>query len=364
MQSDPIKVMIVDDSPSVRRMFASLIADEADMELFAQAEDPFVAVEQMRSVLPDVILLDLHMPRMDGLTFLRKIMSQRPIPVVVISSLAQEGSETMMKALEYGAVEVLEKPRPRTPDERQEMVIRISDVIRAAAQSRRTKRRPATPIKPVGERHTADIILPKLSHPPRVAGPPLIAIGASTGGTEALKAVLETLPPTLPPIAIVQHMPRAFTAAFAERLDRYSALEVFEASEGRTLGRGQAVLAQGDRHLLLGRHGTGYRVQLNNGPAVARHRPSVDVLFRSVSQVVGGSALGIILTGMGDDGAAGMAEMRAGGARTLAQDEASCAVYGMPRAAMETGAAEKAVPLSQVAEQIIRWAAAQERAGV
>ncbi|MBL3571011.1 chemotaxis response regulator protein-glutamate methylesterase [Rhodovulum visakhapatnamense] len=364
--SDPIRVLLIDDSASIRIAFKKLIAEDPGLELIGAAPDPFVAVEMMRDRLPDVLLLDLQMPRMDGLTFLRKIMSQRPLPVVVISAFTKSGSEASFKALELGAAEVLAKPSVSTPDERREAAIRISDAIRAAVQSRQPRARSARVAGPiqVGDRHTADVILPRIATAPGFSGPPVIAIGASTGGTEALKVVLEALPSGLPPIAVVQHMPQHFTRAFADRLNLTCRLHVKEAETGEVLTPGVAVIAPGHRHLVLRRSGKLYRVELHDGPCVARHRPSVDVLFRSVAQAAGGGAVAAILTGMGDDGAQGMAELHQAGAWTLAQDEASCVVYGMPRAAVELGAVDRVATLGDIAREITARVTREDRKAV
>jgi len=357
----PIRVLVIDDSASIRIAFKKLIAEDPDLEMIGAAADPFMAAEMMRERLPDVLLLDLQMPRMDGLTFLKKIMTQRPMPVVVISSLTEAGSAASLKALELGACEVLAKPSIATAEDRNEAAIRISDAIHAAVHSRGGKCGNAAAPRPLapGERFSADVILPPPSRGV-VRGPAVIAIGASTGGTEALREILERLPADLPPIAVVQHMPEHFTRAFADRLNTLCALTVKEAEDGETLRPGQAVIAPGDRHLLLRRVGRSYRTELRNGPCVSRHRPSVDVLFRSVAQAAGAGGIGVILTGMGDDGAAGLGEMRSTGAVTLAQDEATCVVHGMPRAAEEQGAVLQTLPLGRIAAELVSLAHQQE----
>ncbi|WP_298498045.1 chemotaxis response regulator protein-glutamate methylesterase [uncultured Maritimibacter sp.] len=357
---DKINVMVVDDSPSVRALLTSFIRQDPGLELCGTAQDPFEAAEKIRDRLPDVLLLDLHMPRMDGLTFLKKIMSQRPLPVIVISSLAREGSETTLKALELGAADVLLKPQISSQRDRQEAAIRISDCIRAAVQTGTRRHRKTVAMAP-GEKHTADVILPRATGGPPRMQPRFIALGASTGGTEALRTVFEELPADLPPIAVVQHMPQGFTTAFANRLNTTSAVEIFEAEDGRIIQPGQAAIAQGNRHLTIHRDASGYRIRLRDGPCVSRHRPSVDVLFRSVAQTVGGSALGAILTGMGDDGAAGLLELREAGAYTLAQDEATSVVFGMPRVAIDLGAAHRILPLGRIAGEIVNWNASQRQ---
>ncbi len=357
--SNALRVMVVDDSASIRSAFSAIIAADPGLSLLAAAPDAFVAVEKMRQELPDVILLDLEMPKMDGLTFLRKIMAQRPIPVVVCSSHTDTGSEAMMKALEIGAAEVLSKPKLDTPVARQEAAVRIGDALRAAAQSRMPasprRARPSAALAP-GEKLLADVILPPL--PPRQvpATEPLIVIGASTGGIDALKLLLEALPAHAPPVVIVQHMPEHFTLAFARRLNTLCTVTIDEAKDGDTLQAGHVLIAPGNYHMLVRRVSASYRVSIVDGPCVSRHRPSVDVLFRSAAQAAGANAMGIILTGMGDDGARCLAEMRAAGAHTVAQDEASCIVFGMPKEAIARGGAAKIMPLTQIASEIMGFA--------
>lgn len=355
--SAPLRVMIVDDSASIRAAFSSIISEDPGLTLMAAVPDAFAAVERMRDELPDVMLLDLELPRMDGLTFLRKIMSQRPLPVVVCSSHTGSGSDASIRALEYGAAEVLAKPRLDSIPARREAAMRIGDAIRAAAQSRRmrTGGRGHASMAP-GEKLTADAILPAVAPRRLPHAQPVVAIGASTGGTEALREVLQALPADAPGIVVVQHMPENFTRAFANRLDTLCAITVREAVDGEAVRQGLALIAPGNHHLLLRRSGQGYRVAVVEGPCVSRHRPSVDVLFRATAQAAAGNALGIILTGMGDDGARSMAEMKAAGAHTLAQDEASCVVYGMPREAVEHGGVDRSVPLSRMAAEIMAFA--------
>lgn len=344
-------VLIVDDSAAVRAALSAIVKSDPGLALFGTAGDPFAAAELMRSGLPDVILLDLELPKMDGLTFLRRIMAQRPLPVVVCSSHTESGSASALKALDLGAAEVLSKPRLDTPVARAEAAIRIGDALRAAASSQGSARRRVS-IQPPGEKLTADVILPALPPRPVPATEPIVAIGASTGGTTALQAILTALPATAPAIVIVQHMPEHFTRAFAQRLDTLCAMEVREAVDGDAPRAGLVLIAPGNHHMLLRRQGTQYRVGIVDGPCVARHRPSVDVLFRSTAQAAGRNALGIILTGMGDDGAACMAELRLAGARTLAQDEATSVVYGMPREAAAAGGVDSILPLGRFAQEI------------
>ena len=366
-----IRVLIVDDSASVRMTLSEIIGSDPDLEVMATAADPYVAVERIRQEVPDVMFLDIELPRMDGLTFLRKIMSQRPIPVVICSSLAEAGSDTLMQALEAGAVDVVTKPRVDTAHFLQESRMRICDAAKAAAHAkfRGIKKAPPPPIN-VEAKLTADAIIPPLSETRaasmRARQPqtePIICIGASTGGTEALREVLEKLPAHSPGIIIVQHMPEKFTNAFARRLDSICAIEVKEAEDGDVVEAGRALIAPGNQHMVLRRIGSRYTVNIVDGPHVSRHRPSVDVMFRSAAQVAGRNAMGVILTGMGDDGARGLLEMRQAGSHTIAQDEESCVVFGMPKEAIQRGAAVRTVPLSRVAAEIDSYARNVPRTG-
>ena len=372
-----IRVLIVDDSASVRQALKDILDADPEIEVMATAGDPWAAAERMRKEVPDVITLDVEMPRMDGLSFLDKLMKQHPIPVVICSSLASAGSATALSALERGAVEIIEKPRTGTPREWKESSIHICDAVRAAARMRRPPRRfdatdrSAAPARPAGSTRppTAASTRPAGSTrppaaPPRPTGatrPPLarsamvettdkvVAIGASTGGTEALLTILRDLPVDAAGIVVVQHMPEKFTAQFAARLDSLCAITVKQASTGDSVLRGQALIAPGNHHLLLKRSGARYYVEISDGPLVNRHRPSVDVLFRSTARYAGSNAVGIILTGMGDDGARGLLEMHQAGAHTLAQDEASCVVFGMPAEAIKRGGVDRILPLDQIA---------------
>jgi two-component system chemotaxis response regulator CheB len=355
-----IRVLIVDDSASVRLTLSEIIGSDPDLEVMATAADPYVAVERIRQEVPDVMFLDIELPRMDGITFLRKIMSQRPIPTVICSSVAEAGSDTLMQALEAGAVDVVAKPRVDTTQFLQESRMRICDAAKAAAHAklRGLQKAPPPPIT-VEAKLTADAIIPPHSEARaasvRAKQPdtdPIVCIGASTGGTEALREVLESLPANSPAILIVQHMPEKFTNAFARRLNGLCAIEVKEAEDGDVLRPGRALIAPGNQHMVLQRAGTRYTVNIVDGPHVSRHRPSVDVMFRSASQAAGRNAMGVILTGMGDDGARGLLEMRQAGSYTIAQDEESCIVFGMPKEAIQRGAAAKVVPLSRVAAEI------------
>lgn len=352
------RILIVDDSAAVRRALSDIISAEPDLEVMATAADAYVAAERIRQEIPDVILLDIEMPRMDGLTFMRKIMAQRPIPVVICSSLTEAGSDTTMKVLEAGAVDIVSKPRINTAEFLQESRMRICDVLRAAAHARLSRRaRPLAPMQ-VEAKLTADVILPPVRSSRTVAHATdrIICIGASTGGTEALRDILAELPADAPGIVVVQHMPEKFTAAFAKRLDGLCALSIKEAEDGDLVLPGTALIAPGNRHLLLERNGRHYRSAIKDGPPVSRHRPSVDVLFRSAAQMAGPNAVGVLLTGMGDDGARGLLEMKTAGAATIAQNEETCVVFGMPKEAIQRGAADKVLALDRIAHEIMHEA--------
>jgi two-component system chemotaxis response regulator CheB len=356
--SRKIRVLIVDDSASVRQTMSEILASDADIEVMATASDPFVAAKRIQDEVPDVITLDVEMPRMDGITFLRKIMAQRPVPVVLCSSLAEGGSETLAQAWEAGAVEVILKPKIGTSQFLQESKVRICDVVKAAARARLRQRpglggeRPRT----VQKKLTADAMLapPPAGQAMARTTETVVCIGASTGGTESLREILEVLPAASPGIVIVQHMPEKFTEAFARRLDGLCQMEVKEAADGDTVLRGRVLIAPGDRHMLLQRSGARYYVSVKEGPLVSRHRPSVDVLFRSAARYAGANAVGIIMTGMGDDGARGLLEMKNAGAYTVAQDEATSVVFGMPKEAIALGAADKVLPLDRLPAEILR----------
>jgi two-component system chemotaxis response regulator CheB len=342
----PLHVLVVDDSAVVREVMTAVLSQEPGITV-AVAADPLIALEMMKLARPDVILLDLEMPRMDGLTFLRKLMAEDPIPVVVCSGLAGRGTEAALRALEEGAVEVVTKPKFGVRDFLHESAVMVIDTVRGAAQARVRPRKPAE--RPPQQRLTADAVLPALEKSPlMVTTDKVVALGASTGGTEALRAVLEAMPPDAPGLVIVQHMPEGFTAAFAQRLNQTCQIEVKEAANKDRVRQGRALIAPGNRHTVLVRSGAHYAVQVMNGPLVSRHRPSVDVLFRSVARAAGPNAVGVIMTGMGDDGAAGLLEMKQAGALTIAQDEATCVVFGMPKEAIERGAVDEVVPLSRI----------------
>jgi two-component system, chemotaxis family, protein-glutamate methylesterase/glutaminase len=341
---EKIKVLIVDDSAIVRKIMSEALAQEPDMEVVGVAPDPFVARDKIVQRKPDVITLDIEMPRMDGLTFLKKLMQHYPIPAVIVSSLTPKGSRMAMEALENGAAEVLSKPGG--PYSVGDMTLQLKEKIRAAARANvQQARRPAVS-SPAVENGP---VLKALSETTQK----LIAMGASTGGTEELKEVLVRMPLTSPGILIVQHMPPHFTTAFAERLNKLCAMEVREARDGDSVLNGQALIAPGNFHMLLRRSGSRYYVTVKDGPLVHHQRPAVDVLFNSVAQYAGANAVGVILTGMGADGALGMLKMKEAGAKTIAQDEATCVVFGMPKEAIKAGAVDRTVPLERISHAIV-----------
>ena len=349
---DRIKVLIVDDSAVVRQTLQSILQTDPDIEVLGTAADPYFAAKKIANEIPDVITLDIEMPRMDGLTFLKKLMAQHPIPVVVISSLTEKGTETALKALEYGAVEIITKPHMHTKEFFEESKIKICDTVKAASKAHISRKKIIAP-PGVEPKHSADVMLsaPK-NHSMIKTTEIVVAVGASTGGTDALRIFLESLPPDVPGIVIVQHMPENFTRSFANRLNDLCKIVVKEAENGESVLRGKALIAPGNKHMLLKRSGARYYVVVQDGPLVNRHRPSVDVLFRSTAQYAGSNAIGIIMTGMGDDGARGLLEMRNAGAKTIAQDEKSCVVFGMPKEAISMGAADAVLPLIKISSQI------------
>ncbi|NRR32118.1 chemotaxis response regulator protein-glutamate methylesterase [Oxalobacteraceae bacterium] len=354
-----IQVMIVDDSAVVRQVLSSLLNGASGITVSHALANPLLAIERMKTQWPDVIVLDVEMPRMDGITFLRKIMAERPTPVVICSTLTEKGAQTSMDALAAGAVAIITKPRLDLKQFLHDSADELVSAVRAAAGAnvRKLGARPA-PL-PVVAKLNADVILPPAEPRAMVATTErVVALGTSTGGTQALEEVLTALPRVCPGIVIVQHMPEKFTAAFAARLDSVCQIRVKEAANNDRVVQGQALIAPGGKHMLLRRTGAYYYVEVVDGPLVNRHRPSVDVLFRSVARCAGANALGVIMTGMGDDGAAGLLEMLKAGARTVAQDEASCVVYGMPKEAVKRGGVEKSMPLNAIYREILQQLAA------
>jgi two-component system chemotaxis response regulator CheB len=361
----PIEVLIVDDSAVVRQLMSSLLGPHVGVRL-TSASDPVVAMAKMRRHRPHVIVLDLEMPRMNGLTFLKQIMATDPIPVIVCSGFAQPGTSLAMRALAAGAVDIVPKPRLFASGSVEDNG--LLDVVRAAAQARvgahslvRSTTLPGFAVPRPPRPATPEPTRPRVTGSHRVAADPIIAIGASTGGTEALKEILRAMPYDAPGIVIVQHMPVGFTAAFADHLADICKMEVTEAVHGERLIRGRAFVARGDRHLRVRRRGFELVVELGDDEPVLRHRPSVDVLFRSVAETMGANAVGVILTGMGADGAEGLLAMKRAGAATIAQDENTCVVFGMPKEAIDRGAADVVLPLSKISAGILQRAPALAR---
>ncbi|GEJ59228.1 protein-glutamate methylesterase/protein-glutamine glutaminase [Anaeromyxobacter diazotrophicus] len=343
------RVLVVDDSAVVRQIFSRELAKDPELEVVGSAPDPYVARDLIVQKKPDVLTLDLEMPRMDGITFLRKLMHYYPLPVVVVSSLTPAGGELALEALAAGAVDVMCKPGASFTVG--DMAAQLVEKVKAAAHVD-LKRRAAAPA--AGGAAVAPRPVPALTRTTHQ----ILAVGASTGGTVALEQILRAFPPNAPGTLITQHMPEMFTRYFADRLNQIARVEVREAADGDSVVPGVVLIAPGNKHMLLRRSGARYYVQVRDGPRVNRHRPSVDVMFRSVAQVAGRNAVGVILTGMGGDGAQGLLEMRQAGARTLGQDEASCVVYGMPKVAADLGGVEKVVPLAEMAGEILRVAEA------
>ncbi|WP_420875985.1 protein-glutamate methylesterase/protein-glutamine glutaminase [Pseudomonas typographi] len=353
----PISVMIIDDSAVVRQVLQAILEQAPDLQVIGVASDPLFALDKMARQWPDVIVLDVEMPRMDGVTFLRKLMAERPTPVVICSTLAETGSETALQAMAAGAADIIAKPKAGLRDFLQQSAAELIQAVRTAARANvnalRPRTRPAP--APAPPRHSADAVLPAAhSHAMARTTERVVALGTSTGGTQALEHILSALPRVCPPILVVQHMPEKFTAAFAERLNQVCAVEVKEARDNDRVLAGRVLIAPGGRHMLLKRSGAQYHVQVTDGPHVNRHKPSVDVLFRSVARYGGRNATGILMTGMGDDGARGLKEMLDAGADTYAQEEASCVVFGMPKEAIRLGAARHVVSLERIAQVILQ----------
>lgn len=350
-----IGVFIVDDSATVRRVMQDIFAHDPAIEVLGTAADPIFAAEKMKRNWPDVIVLDVEMPRMDGVTFLKQIMSERPTPVVICSTLTTQGAHTTMQALAAGAVAIVEKPQAGLKAFLEESSADLTHVIKVAARANLRNISGVASLPPVPPKLTADAVIDANIGAMVQTTERLVVIGTSTGGTQALELVLRALPRECAGIAVVQHMPEKFTAAFAERLNGLCGITVKEAKHGDRLLPGHALIAPGGKHMLVRRSGAYYYVDVVDGPAVNRHRPSVDVLFRSAAKFAGKNALGIVMTGMGSDGAAGLREMRDAGALTIAQDESTCVVFGMPKEAIKLGGVDKVVTLSAIAREIVEF---------
>lgn len=349
-----ISVIVVDDSALVRKLLSELLNNDPDIEVVATAADPFQAREKIKQFNPDVLTLDVEMPKMDGVTFLRNLMRLRPMPVVMVSTLTERGAQVTLDALALGAFDFVEKPKIDISNTLADYGIEITQKVKAAANASISALTSKT-LSAVDEKLTADAVIARQKTPATKlrTTEKIIAIGASTGGTEAIKEVLCALPANAPGIVVTQHIPATFSAAFAQRVNKHAAINVRQAEDGEQILPGHAYIAPGDRHLLVERSGARYYCRLNDGPAVSRHKPSVDVLFRSVAQNVGPNAIGVMLTGMGDDGAQGMLEMKQAGAINMVQDEKTSVVWGMPGAAFKLGAAEQVVALQKIAEELL-----------
>jgi len=349
-----VRVLIVDDSAVVRQTLAEILGSDPEIEVIGTAADPFIAAKKMTEAVPDVITLDVEMPRMDGLTFLQKVMSQHPIPVVMCSSLTGNGCETAIRALELGAVDIVTKPKLGVKQFLDESRILLCDSVKAAATAR-VKRIVKTASAPIERKLTADAVMPRKKSSALIeTTEKVMVVGASTGGTEALTVFLQAMPVDCPGVVIVQHMPEKFTASFAERLDCICQISVKEAANNDGVWRGRALIAPGGFHTLLKRSGARYYVEVRDGPLVSRHKPSVDVLFRSAASYAGSNAVAAILTGMGDDGARGILELKEAGATTFAQDEETSVVFGMPKEAIAIGGVDRVLPLDRIGHEMVR----------
>lgn len=355
-----IKVLIIDDSALIRKVLTGILKAANDIEVVGTAPDPYIARDKIKALNPDVLTLDVEMPKMDGISFLSNLMRLRPMPVVMISSLTEKGADITLQALELGAIDFISKPKLDLSEGLQAYSDEILEKVRIAAKA--NVRTSFAPKLVINKKYSADaIIKSKKSKKHFKTTEKIIAIGASTGGTEAIKQVLSTLPAHAPGIVITQHIPESFSKPFAERMDRSSALTVFEASDGQQILAGHVYIAPGDRHLVIERSGARYICKLHDGPPVNRHRPSVDVMFRSISQNVGPNAIGVLLTGMGNDGAAGLKEMHNAGASTIIQDEKTSVVWGMPGEAYKIGAVDTVEPIDNISNRILKTIHKMER---
>jgi len=364
-----IRVIVVDDSALIRQMMTEMLSSDPQIEVVATAQDPYIAREKIKKLKPDVITLDVEMPRMDGLTFLGNLMRLHPIPVVMVSSLTEKGADTTLRALEMGAIDFVSKPKINLASDFQNYADEIIEKVKTAAGANVSyiEKRVRLSIDSIVERQidpklSADAVIKKSTGKKRFKTTgKIVAIGASTGGTEAIREILSSLPADAPGIVISQHIPEGFSTAFARRMNENSAMVVYEARDGQQILPGHVYIAPGNQHLMVVRNGAQYNVRLNDGPPVNRHRPSVDVMFRTVAENVGPNAIGAILTGMGADGALGMKEMHENGAKTMAQDERSSVVWGMPGEAVKAGGVDKVLPLSKIAQQILAFSREDDR---
>jgi two-component system, chemotaxis family, protein-glutamate methylesterase/glutaminase len=351
---NPIKVLIIDDSALVRKLLSDILSSDPQIQVVGSAPDPLIAVRKIQTLKPDVITLDIEMPRMDGLTFLEKLMRSNPIPVIMFSSLTQRGAEATMKALSLGAIDFITKPKVKLTESMETLRLNILTRVKAAATAK--LRKAITPPLVVPPKYGMDEVLTASRIPPAREGEKVLVIGASTGGTVAIEQILNKLPKDSPPTLIVQHMPPIFTRSFAQRVNGLTEMEVSEACDNDQLKRGSALIAPGGQHMILNKGPKGYYVTVKDGPPVNRHKPSVDVLFRSAANTLGKNAIGVILTGMGDDGARGLRELHDSGAFTVAQDEETCVVFGMPKVAIEMGGVDKVLPLSSIPNFVLNLA--------
>lgn len=355
-----LNVLVVDDSAVVRRILSSVLSQDGSI-VVTTASDPLIAMRKMKQCRPDVIVLDIEMPRMDGITFLRKIMAEAPVPVVICSGHAGLGTKTVLEALRHGAVDIITKPQYAVRDFLQESAILLIDTVKAAAQAN-VLRRGSSECAPMADPAKRDVAVAPL-HSIRRPGQRVLAIGASTGGPEAIETVLRDFPPDAPGTVIVQHMPAPFTEAFAKRLNDCSQVEVQEASDGSPIEQGRVLIAPGDRHLTVVNNGSGYCAKLDSGPLVSRHRPSIDVLLCSVAETVGPGAVGVVMTGMGDDGVEGLLKMKRAGATTIAQDEKTSVVFGMPKVAIARGATDYVLPVTMISSFLLGASSSPYRSG-
>lgn len=362
MAMDKVRVLVIDDSALVRKLMTAMLACDPEIEVVGTAADPLIAREKIKQLKPDVLTLDVEMPRMDGLTFLENLMRLHPMPVVMVSSLTTQGAEVTLRALELGAVDFLAKPGNDLSNRFGESAQDICAKVKLAAKAR-PRARTAVRRLEVAPRYSADAVLPRMQVAGSRGGSPIIVIGASTGGTEAVRVLLESMPPDAPPILVTQHIPAAFSGPFAARMDRCSAMRVCEARDGQPIQSGHAYIAPGSHHLLVMWDGAKYVCRLHDGPPVNRHKPSVDVLFRSMAASAGAGTMGVLLTGMGDDGARGLLELRQAGASTMVQDEPSSVVWGMPGAAWKLGAAAEMLPLGHIAARLLELSRRQTHPG-